>query len=635
MEKNDFLSKKYPDLPGSKPVERAVQKKIQEGEKGSQTKEGLVEAYLDRLEEFFKTPEKFNRLKYKILEKYVTKYEEIPESYWKLQERIIRKRGEGGDWAEATEEQKEELKKQNAERVLSDQRASLEQWIDYFASPDSEYISKNLKYWILRNVIGLQEYDKEKKEFSRRSKGTIKQFPDINYEALAYVVDVIVKKLEDKKIEFEHDIQSDEREAFQKFLAKEDFTKLYAWANDLMNPIPDHLLPVTEGRWMKYEQDSDSHEIVKTIRGKGTGWCTAGENTAKTQLQGGDFYIYYSLDDNGEPTLPRLAIRMEENKVAEVRGVAYKQNIDPYIVPVLETKLKNFGQEGEAYKKKSADMNLLTEIEAKTKQNQKLTRDELVFLYEIDSKIEGFGYQRDPRIKELRDQRKANIKEDAAIFFECSPEEVAWKQEYITEKTKAYVGELFQGIFQKGIEHIYTSFPEGRIEKADIEIGGLTEEELEIKIENKKDEQGRNYISSSYAERMMKSPDFAASIKERLKNLESINLVRLKVRDLGFTKNPTTDELYERAEEFGLELCPAETGPHLRLKYEEVFGRVQPMNEHLLIAMRQITVLEGSLHAFMVRRPSDGMWLDIAWAEPTRDWDPDDEFVFRLRKLEP
>lgn len=630
MEKNDFLSKKYPDLPGSKPVERAVQKKIQEGEKGSQTKEGLVEAYLDRLEEFFKTPEKFNRLKYKILEKYVTKYEEIPESYWKLQERIIRKRGEGGDWAEATEEQKEELKKQNAERVLSDQRASLEQWIDYFASPDSEYIPKNLKYWILRNVIGLQEYDKEKKEFSRRSKGTIKQFPDINYEALAYVVDVIVKKLADKKIEFEHDIQSDEREAFQKFLAKEDFTKLYAWANDLMNPIPDHLLPVTEGKWMKYEQDSDSHEIVKTIRGKGTGWCTAGENTAKTQLQGGDFYIYYSLDDNGEPTLPRLAIRMEENKVAEVRGVAYKQNIDPYIVPVLETKLKNFGQEGEAYKKKSADMKILTQIEKKTENKQQLTRDELVFLYEIKDKIQYFGYQKDPRIEEIRKTRKP--KEDAPIVFECDPTEIAWRKEDINENTRAYVGTLFEGIFEKNIENIYTSFPETRIERASMEIGGLTEEELKQEIEIKKDEYGRNYILNSIAKSMMKNPDFVSSVKERLKKPELVTLVRLKVKDLGFTKNPTIDELYERAEEFGLELCPAETGPHLRLKYEEVFKREQPV-ESLFIYMNKI-INDGYPVTFHIDRSGSGYSLYGEYAGPGCNWGFYTEVVFRLRKKE-
>src|SRR3989344_8023327 len=220
------------------------------------------------------------------------------------------------------------MKRQNSEGVLDDQKSSLEQWVDYLALPDSNFtddkpLNRELKYWVFRNIIGLQEYDKEKKEFPKRSKGTIKQFPDINREALGYTIDAVIKKLQGKSIEFENDIQFDEREVFRKFLEKEDFPKLYSWANDLMNPIPEHLLPVTEGKWKKYEQGTDHQELVQTIGGKGTGWCTAGENTAKTQLRGGDFYVFYSLDDNKEPTIPRIAIRMERNEIADVRGVAY------------------------------------------------------------------------------------------------------------------------------------------------------------------------------------------------------------------------------------------------------------------------------------------------------------------------
>ena len=79
----EFLAKKYTDLPGSEPVERAVCKKIHEGEKGSQTKEERVETYLERLGSIFATKRAFELLKFKILEKYVTKYDEIPENYWK------------------------------------------------------------------------------------------------------------------------------------------------------------------------------------------------------------------------------------------------------------------------------------------------------------------------------------------------------------------------------------------------------------------------------------------------------------------------------------------------------------------------------------------------------------------------
>ena len=59
-------------------------------------------------------------------------------------------------------------------------------------------------------------------------------------------------------------------------------------------------------------QGSDHMKLVKSLEGKDTGWCTAGASTAKTQLEGGDFYLYYSYDSEGNPTIPRIAIRMEE-----------------------------------------------------------------------------------------------------------------------------------------------------------------------------------------------------------------------------------------------------------------------------------------------------------------------------------
>lgn len=109
-------------------------------------------------------------------------------------------------------------------------------------------------------------------------------------------------------------------------------------------------------------------------------------------------------------------------------------------MPALEEKLKEFGTEGETYKKKSADMKLLTEIENKIKAKQPLAKDELIFLYEINSPIEGFGYEKDPRIDEIKKTR--NSKEDAPIVFECRPEQIAWKPENVDENTKAYIGEL-------------------------------------------------------------------------------------------------------------------------------------------------------------------------------------------------
>ena len=73
----------------------------------------------------------------------------------------------------------------------------------------------------------------------------------------------------------------------------------------------------------------------------------------------------------------------------------------------------------------------------KTYLNPELTKEDLAFLYEIDSDIEGFGYERDPRIEEIRNQR--NSRADYATVFECKEEEIiVGNPDNITETTKLY-----------------------------------------------------------------------------------------------------------------------------------------------------------------------------------------------------
>ena len=167
---------------------------------------------------------------------------------------------------------------------------------------------------------------------------------------------------------------------------------------------------------------------------------------------------------------------MQENGVAEVRGVAAEQNLDSYIGGVVQEKLKEF-PDGAVYEKKAQDMKLLTVAENKVRSGQELSKDDLVFIYEINAPIEGFGYQRDPRITELRARR--NPDQDVLVVFECTPEQIARNPEDINIDTKAYVGKLVPGIFNivrdYNIEHVYTSFPDKKIKREDLEIGGKSE----------------------------------------------------------------------------------------------------------------------------------------------------------------
>ena len=595
---NHLLKRKY-DLHKQPEVEFAAKRKlVRTGEKVPQDPMARIQNYLDRFHEITdrENPKErehgIDAIKRLLHSKYVIKPNEISESFWENQRRIIRERGQEGDLGQVDFE---ELKRQNTEAIVADQKSSLDKWIDYLSSSDAPY-SDGLKYYTLRSVLSMGDYDKQRGAFTQRSKGTTKPFPDLNREALAYVLDAIDKKYKGYDIDLSS-LEEKDRQEFEKLLQGESFSKLYAWAIDKVTPATTEELLATNGKWVKYDHGSDHMPLVTSLQGHGTGWCTAGESTAEAQLKGGDFYAYYSLDKNGQPIVPRVAIRMEEGRIAEVRGIAPEQNLDQGVTQIVEDKLKEF-PDGELYKKRVHDMKFLTQIDNNTKNNQPLTAQELRFLYEIDSSIEGFGYQRDPRIKELRDAR--NSDQDMLVIFDCESSEIARKGNQINGNTKAYVGILEPGIFDRirkyDIEHVYTTFPEGRIRIQDLEIGGKLAKELQRQLS------AEGIKISNWTNDMLKNNDFTT-----LPESQNLNTVRLKVSDLGLTGYPTTDQIYAKAKELGLELCPAEAGPHLRLKYKD-----QPLDEWLYIGMKQITVSRGSPNVFKLDRSVDGLWLCAA-----------------------
>jgi len=646
MENPNFLKQKY-NLHNTPEAESAAKRtEVRSGEKVPQKPDAQIQNYLDRFKEIIDRPDEdkreqgMNALKHILYNKFVIKPEEIPESYFTTQQRLARELGHGE--VKIGEEQRKQL----TEVIITDQKSSLDNWTDYLSSKDATYPDW-LKYYSFRSMLSLGEYDKESKQFTKRSKGTTKPFPDLNREALAYVLDAIEKKYqpqteEQKKIEVEKRIQketnlSDEERQlkqeeqinFEKILQGENFAKLYAWAIDKVTPASKERLASTEGKWIKYNQNSDHMPLVESLQGHGTGWCTAGESTAKTQLSNGDFYVYYSLDENGQAKIPRAAIRMEGDSIGEVRGIGPDQNLDPYIGDVVKSKMTEF-PDGASYEKKSSDMKRLTEIDNKNKEDKSLNKEDLIFLYEINSPIEGFGYQRDPRIQDIISAR--NPKEDAPIVLECESKEIVYSEEDYSQalkenrNIKAYIGPLFSNIFSQNIEHIYSSFPNGRIERVETTIGTKSKEELIKELnerETSNNPEEKIYISN-YARSMLQKPEFTINSKS-----EKLNLIKLKVQDLGFPGSATTDEIYKRANELGLELCPPEVGPHLRLNYEKVFSREQARGKYFRIAMKQITDSDGGPGVFSVFRSGDGgRWLYDRWAEPGSSWDPEGEFVF-------
>jgi len=319
-----------------------------------------------------------------------------------------------------------------------------------------------------------------------------------------------------------------------------------------------------------------------------------------------------------------------------VRGVAEGQNLDPYIAPIVAEKMKEF-PDGKQYEKKAEDVEQLRVIynksfkvdqktEEKTHLDPELTKEELVFLYEIKFSIDSFGYGKHPRIAELRQARKdaGLLEQDMLSVFDCTKEQIATTKEHIAKnkeqgiETKAYVGSLYPNIFAElsNLENIYTSFPEDRIRKRTIEIGGESKETLEQKMK------AQNIMISDNAKSMLDSKDFITS-KEKY----SFDTLRLTIRELGFPDGATVDQIYKKADELGLDLCPSEVGPQYRLEHMD-----QPMNDYLLISMKQITDSGGDPYVFGLSRDDVGLWLGGRWARPRNHWLGDRGIVFSPRK---
>jgi hypothetical protein len=551
MEKHP-LHLKIPDLQTSPEVEKAVTKQEQNtGEDLPNDPNERIQAYMDRLENVFLNPNlevrrrNLELFRPSIHNAYIIKPENVPESFFTLQQRVARERGQ------AVETIPENVREQMIATIIEDQKASLDSWLSYLTSEDAVY-PPWFKYFVFRNILKLSQFDKELGKFKSRTETTTAPFPDIYREPLAQICDLYEQVRRDNKALKEPEIQSAFSKKFPTYYAELIQKSL---ANQLENQEE------IKGQWVKYEQGNTEHAetLYKSLESKGTGWCTAGLSTAKAQMQSGDFYVYYTEVD-GEPTQPRIAIRMNgTSEIGEVRGILPHQNLEGQMMPILTEKLKDFGPEAEKYQKKSADMKQLTEIEQKTMEGKPLTQADLLFLYEVNTSIDGFGYNKDPRIADIRSRR--NLQEDLPVIFNCKPEQIANTPIEITPDTIVYIGPWNPTIMQKmpkTVTHIYESFPDKKVFLKEItpdpEITSI--ETAIAKL------QGEGHQISDYAKDMLTKVNWQEKLKP------TYEVVSFSVSDLFGDKNTHTyADIKTKAQELGLDLIPQALAPAIRLNY--------------------------------------------------------------------
>lgn len=160
-----------------------------------------------------------------------------------------------------------------------------------------------------------------------------------------------------------------------------------------------------------------------------------------------------------------------------------------------------------------------------------------------------------------------------------------------------------------------------------IEVGGLSKAELIQKL------QQSSISLNQYGEKLLFDDRFTTT-----EATYSVEIVELSVRDLGFPNGATLPEIYKQANELGLQLCPPELGPYLRLAYvdqvEGNSGNLSQKNEapsgSVTIASEIISDEESFPKGFYVRKVDGVLWLRGYVADNLHVWNPDNRFIFKL-----
>ena len=196
------------------------------------------------------------------------------------------------------------------------QKETLDQWKSYLS--ESNY-NNSFKYLILDAVL-TNNYDFKTNKYTKRSNKTIRNYTPFDAGTLASLYASDSKSLLKDYVEIQ--------------------------AQNSKNVVESSSFVSTkEGEWLKFEGGpSVSNEVRVENANKlsqivqNTYWCT--KTNAKNQLDGGDFYVYATKNSEGEYE-SRVAVRMEGDKVGEVRGNdSSKQDLEPDMMPVADKFLK-------------------------------------------------------------------------------------------------------------------------------------------------------------------------------------------------------------------------------------------------------------------------------------------------------
>jgi hypothetical protein len=149
-----------------------------------------------------------------------------------------------------------------------------------------------------------------------------------------------------------------------------------------------------------------------------------------------------------------------------------------------------------------------------------------------------------------------------------------------------------------------------------VNIEALSKKEILNKLKS------NNISLNVYGDTLFSDPKFYTS-EEKI----SINTIELTLLDLGFTKKPISNDIFEKAKSLGLNVCEFEIASYLRLQYLDL-----PLGKMITIASKKINDDENFPNGFYIINREDGLWLRGYRASSDYEWDLNSSFIFTLNR---
>ena len=168
-----------------------------------------------------------------------------------------------------------------------------------------------------------------------------------------------------------------------------------------------------------------------------------------------------------------------------------------------------------------------------------------------------------------------------------------------------------------------------RIHRLDVTVGGLSRSQLTSALSE------RGILLNAHAETLLENAVFDSS------TAQMVTLTERAVAELGFTEGASLSEILEAAQQQNLLLCPAETGPYLRLALtgqstsaDSVMSAGRAPEGSLTVASAPLSDDDEYPKGFYLRVVDGQAWLRGYRCDDEHIWSADDRFLFRLPELD-